>query len=175
MPLAINDLQTELMNSTLNQPNAQVAMKKMGDAISSYIMANALVNFSWVGVRPPPPPPPEPDPITVAVGKITGIVITLTPSMMTSAPQAMAFMANQIRTGVAMGTYMPDPPWSTSPGNLLTIPPLTLTPAGVAERSACFLHMATEIITWITGFVPTVVCSGSHTVYIGTATPVSIT
>jgi len=172
MPLLIPALAKDMMDSTLNQTSAPVAMKKLGDAIAKHIMDNAIVNFAWVGVGPPPAS--LPDPVTVAVGKISGVVITLTPSFATSAPAAMAHLANEIRVGVMAGLYMPDAPWATSPGNLGTIPILVLTPAMSSSREACFIHMATEIITWITSYVPSAPCAGTNGAFVGVATPTGI-
>lgn len=171
MPLNIQALKTTLMTATLGATDANVAMKKMGDAITEYILTNALVNFGWVAFTVPPP---LPDPVIATVGKMYDVAVVLTPSKMTSAVSAMAYLANEIRLGVSIGTYTPDAPWSCSYGTMLDIPILVLTPSGVADRDASFLHMATEIYTWITSYVPTVTCSGAHGAYIGVATPVSI-
>ena len=170
-------LASDMIDATEGAVDGHIAMMKLGNAISSYIMKNAMIMFGWVGIfTPPPPAPPIPDAIIIATGKIQGIMISLTQSGATAQPAALMALATQIRTGVAMGLYMPDAPWSCSPGSMATIPPLSLSLAG-NNRQMVFLSLATQICTWIQTFIPTVPCAGTHTVgvpYIGTATPTVI-
>ena len=67
-----------------------------------------------------------------------------------------------------------DPPWAAAPGTLIGIPPLQLTACGDADRDLAFQHMATEIVTWLTAFIPTVPCAGNNAAFIGVAVPTKI-
>lgn len=171
MALIPSALASDMKSSTLNAPDSHIALMALSNSISSYIMNNAQVMFAWVGIGPPPTS--APDPAVVATGKISGVVINITPSMATTQAQALPMLALQIRTGVSSGIYTVDSPWSCSPGSLIAIPPLTISITGT-NRDAAFLMFATQICTWIQGFIPPIPCSGTHAAFTGVATPTAI-
>lgn len=171
MALIPSALANDMKKATLNAPDSHIALMKLSNAISSYIMDNAQVMFAWVGVGPPPAA--APDPAVVATGKISGIVINISPSMATAQAPALLALATQIRLGVSVGIYTVDSPWSCSPGSMIAIPPLSLSISGTS-RDAAFLQFATQICTWIKSFVPPIPCSGAHAAFTGVATPTAI-
>lgn len=173
MPLVAPALAKEMLKATNKCTSATVAQKKLGDAISKYIMQNAIVTFAWVAVKPVPPPP-VPDPVVIATGKISGIKIMLKPDKSSKPGKGLITMGMQIQMGCAKGMYKPNAPWATSPGMLSSIPPLKLSLSRLPSREATMLKLATQIVVWMTSYVPSIPCSGVRGPYIGVATPTKI-
>jgi len=168
MPLIASLLATQMLSATQNAPTAIVAQTKLGTAISSYIMSNAVVNFAWVGFSPPPTS--LPDPVVIATGKIITMPIILTP---TPAPGTAA-LSLQISSGIMAGIYAVDPPFSCATGSMVGFPPIVINVAMMTDRVAIFNKMAQQIVTGILSFIPTIPCAGSHLTFTGTATPTGI-
>jgi hypothetical protein len=167
-----NDLASAMKAATQGQTAAVPALTALGNAISTYIKANAVVAFSWAGALAVPPF--TPDPVVVATGKITLLTITLTPSMATSQPSAIAHLSSEITAGVKAGSYnVTDAGFATAAATMSTIPDLVLA-ISAPDRDAAYLAMATQIVAWIIAYVPAQTCSGSHGLYVGVATPTTI-
>lgn len=172
MPVNAQKLCQEMLAATNRATNAYVAQKKLGKAIEKHLLTNTIVSFTWTGVSTILPF--EPDPMMAGTGKVTGIVINLIPDFSNKPMKPLITMANQIRAGVMAGLYNINPPWACSPGSLISIPPLKLSLSRVSSREQAMLKMATEIVTWYIGYVPSIPCAGMRTKYVGVATPIKI-
>jgi len=171
MPMIAPALAAKMLSATEQAPSAAIAMSALGTEISNYIMDNAIVMFAWAGIGPPPAF--LPDPTVVATGKIKGVTIVLTPSGISNQSSALAMLGMQIWSGVFSAIYMVDSPWTCSPG-VMMIPPMPPLTISGNNRQAAFNMMATQICTWITSWIPTIPCVGTHTIFTGIATPVKI-
>ena len=166
MALIPADLSQQMLASTKNQTNGMKAMSDLGNAISQYIIQNAVVNFSYSGVDPVPKP--------VVIPLITGKIISMTISLV-QVPGGMPQLNLLLGQGIMTGIYVPDPPFAGSTGTLIGFPPTTLTLSQATKREDAFLNMATTIVNNIKSFVPTVPCSGVYPPAVsGVATPLGI-
>lgn len=178
MALVINDLATDMLNATYNQTNASEALQRLGDAIDIYLNANNLMTFSWLAFDTYS----NKDPITSCTGVISNINITLTPANSSDRHYVYTHLSNEIKSGCSTGTYnVTTGGFTTSPNNLTTAPTFTSLDiflnynSGNDTRLAYFRELASQIILWVKGMVPTGTCNGTHGIYIGVATPISIT
>ena len=178
MALVVNDLASVMMEATENQTDAYEALLDLGNAIESYLNANNLMTFSWLAFDTYS----NPDPVTICTGKISGINITLTPSESSNRNTTFTHLSAEIKSGCSTGTYnVTTSGFSTSPNNLTTAPSFTSLSiflnysSGDDTRLHYFRDLASQIITWVIGMVPTGTCAGTHGSYTGIATPVSIT
>ena len=178
MALVVNDLASVMMIATENQTDAHNALLDLGNAIESYLNANILVTFSWLAFDTYL----NPDPVTTCTGKVSGINITLTPSNSSNRNTTFTHLSAQIKSGCSTGTYnVTTSGFSTSPNNLTTAPSFTSLSiflnynSGNDTRLDYFKDLASQIIAWVKGMIPTGKCAGTHGAYIGNATPVSLT
>jgi len=169
MALVAADLKEVIQTVTYGQTQATAVLPALGNAIANYIMASAEVFFSWGGIDPVGPPPSKPDPVTTATGKISELVITLTPSMATTQAAAYSHLKQEFVTGLSAAKYnITDSGFSTSPMLMDTSPlinNLTFAVSG-PYRDSALLQLATNIVQWVTSQMPTGVIEGSHGTYL---------
>jgi len=168
MALIPQALANEMLKATKGATNGPKAMSDLGNAISKYIIQNAVVNFSYSGVTGSAPPVPVVLPLIT--GRITSMTIKLV-----QVPGGMPQLNLLLGQGISTGIYVPNAPFSGSPGSLVGFPPTSLKLSNSPSREVAFLQMATTIITDIKKFVPSVPCSGAHPPAVsGVATPIGI-
>jgi len=161
--LVASDLKDAMLASTEQKTDAISANLALGNSISTYLITNTVINFSFSGVNP------VPSTITVpATGKITLMPIVLVPSI-----GAIPAMNIAIGLGIMAGIYIPDAPFVCSPGSMLGFPPTTIVVSG-SSRDDAYQMMADAIVKDMTSFVPTVPCAGNYGAYVGACTPTGI-
>jgi len=175
--LIIADLADTMKLATQGKTNPAEAMTALGMSISNYILANAVLTFSWIASNTVYPY--EPDPIIVATGGFLSVTIILTPGGETNHSAAKLTFETQIMNGMKTATYnitqITVPPFATVAGISSDIGAVTLNVTGLTARDAAFLQMATDIITWLKAYIPAMTCAGTRGTYsgIGTVTNIS--
>ena len=114
MPLTIPGLAAVMKasNYLMTTINGQDCIKELGYAIGDYIVANALVTYSWNGVNPGPPIA-ETVPTT---GKIISHGINLTWSYAPVPLTGLTWLALEITNGMKIGLYnITAGGWATTP------------------------------------------------------------
>lgn len=164
MALVASALASKMLDATEMATDGALAMSKLGIAISEYVIANAVINFSFTGVSPAPATITTP-----ATGKFTNMVIQLT-QVAGGFPQFNLLLG----TGIMTGIYLPDSPFSCSPGSMIGFPITTVGYSGETDRKVMYNNMAKTIVSDITKFVPTVPCAGTYGAFVGTCTPTGI-
>lgn len=163
MSLNANALANELKNAVEGETDAFSAMSKLGNAIANYLLNNAQLTFVWNGIKSSDG---SPDPVTSASGGIVSLTITLTPEGTKNHVNNMSHLANQIRSGVLVGTYnITQGGFSTSPLPMADAPPLNLSMGGEEARDDAFLNLCTQIVNWMKSYAPSAKILGSHGAY----------
>ena len=172
MALSKDGLKTVLLGASEGQSDGSVALSNMAGDMSAYIIDNAVISFSWVATNPSNG---SPDPQTTVTGEIISLIISLTQSGADNQPSAMTYLANEITTSFQVGSYnITESGFSTTSAIMSDIPALSIN-FSATDRDDAFDKLATQIIDWITSYIPASVCSGTHGVYVGVGTPVSVT
>lgn len=173
MPLTIVGLATAMKasNYLMTTINGQDCIKELGYAIGDYIVANALVTYSWHGINPGPPVA-ETVPTT---GEIISHGINLTWSYAPVPLTGLVWLASEITAGMKIGLYnITAGGWATTPLPCIDLPLLVLTisiSTGVpgwwfTARDVAFTQLATQICTWIWSYAPAAPNLGSHGAYL---------
>ncbi len=172
MPLTIVGLATAMKasNYLMTTINGENCIKDLGYAIGDYIVANALVTYSWHGIDPGPPASE-----TVATtGEIILHGINLTWSAVTVPVAGLTWLASQITTGMRIAQYnITAGGWSTAPLPCFDIPNLVLVIAintgipnwWLTARDEAYTQLATQICNWIWAYAPAAPNLGSHGSY----------
>jgi hypothetical protein len=157
------DLATEMYNSTLGISVPGAAFVPLANAISSYILANAELMFSWNGINPANG---AVDPVVSVPGGIDSLVITLTSSGATTPGPGLAHFAGEITVGMQSGTVnVSDPTFILGSGVMADCPVLSLALAGETDSFAAYESLAGQVITWLQGYTPGIILLGSHGVF----------
>ena len=159
--LMISDLSTTTVND-----GASGALNVLATTITDYININAEVSFTWNAILPATPF--TVDPTTTASGILTGINITLTPSLATTQVAGLAQLSSEIIVGVKLGSYnITDIGFSTVSQLLTSAPTIDSLVISIDENTqdASMLKLAQDIVGYITGLVPTAPVLGSHGSY----------
>lgn len=180
------DLSTQIINALtgINQPGG---INILWTTVCTYIMANAEVPFSWVGMSTTTPP--TPDPVVAFTAKINtaaGMTLTLPPtiSQAQTAADALSILSTAINSSMARWTIL----FPAEQGFLIPIPPapvfvvptpgVILTPSGATEQRTAMNLLSEQIIAGVKALqIPPNMFPGSHLgIYTGVATyvPLSI-
>ena len=172
MALVVSALKAAMAAATAGKTDAASANTALGNAIASYIVNNCVVTLNWVGQNPSSPYEMDPD-NGPQDGFIVSCTITLTPSGLTDQEEALADLAGQIKTGVAGAVYSMPVGWTCNTSAFSDIGDLTIDIDADTSDEA-FTALAQNIVDWLTGYVPSAVCSGTHGIYVGTGTPTGV-
>lgn len=165
-------LADKMKNAVAGKTDAVDALAALSSAISEYIVENAVINFSWIAVNPVGG---APDPITSAAGSFTSMPIVLTPSGVTDYEQSQAQFSSQCDSGFSASQYnITDAGFSTTPAVAGTSIPLTLSIPETNSYDEAMSALASNIVDWIKQQVPTIPVSGTHGVYVGAGSVISI-
>ena len=166
-------LKNELISATNNKGTAQDALSSMGNAIASYLKANAIFNFSWVAVNGSG----SPDPVTTAQGEFISLNISLSPSNADNQSDAIINLESELIIGVSAGMF------NITSAGFVTTPVIIDSPPTINNlnieiegnnRENAMLQLATDIIDWIKQLIPTNTVSGTHGAYTGIGTVLNI-
>lgn len=172
MPVVSADLKGKMLDATKGKTDNMASLSALGKAIGDYLNANNKITFAWVGVDPLG----KPDPVTTCTGVISGMTVTLTPSMTGEKSVAQLKMSTEVKAGVALGTYTTDNGFSCGVGAMASAPTLSALNLNITgpERDAAYDQMASQIVSWFKALIPTIQVSGSHGSFVGAATPTAI-
>lgn len=164
MSLSADELKISMESATRGiSTSAGDALSALGNAIGSYIMENAEINFSWNGIQPGTPP--VTDPKVIATGKISGLSLKLTPSLATTQAAAMKHFSEELVTAMKSAQYnISETGFATTPQSMSTSLQIEKIDISVNanERDKALLQLATCIVTWVQAQVPTGIVIGSH-------------
>lgn len=178
MPLLATSLKSALEAATEAVDNVDDALTSLGDAIADYVKDNAVVNYGWVAVNPAG----APDPVVAATGEITVFEVSLSVIKSASgapAPAGIILMQTALITSMTAGLHnITQSGFVTVPSPMASSPSLALLSfAGVQgkdNRSDAYTELSNAIVTWVKAQVPTMPVAGTHGVFVGTGTLVSI-
>jgi hypothetical protein len=170
MALSISGLKEVMMNSTyMLDISAANSLTPLGTAIAAYIVANAELLFLWTGINGSPPFDTESN--IPATGNIITCTITLTPSLAIVPVTGLVFLATQIVAGIRLGTInITQPPWATAPVTMIDCPDFTLIIDGTPSRDSAYDQIATQLVSQIIAYQPSLPVSGTHGTYVGATT-----
>lgn len=170
MALVVTDLKQQMIDdlaSITGEDEASSALDILAATITGYINDNAEVAFSWNAILPATPF--TVDPVTTASGVLSGITITITPSLATTQAGGLSALSTEIIAGVSLGSYnITDAGFSTTQQLLTsapTIESLSIAIDGATTQAAAMEKLAQDIIDYIIGLVPATPVLGSHASY----------
>ena len=158
---------TGMKDKLAGQTAASSAMGKLAEALQDFIMNNAVVRFTWNGIKPGSPPTPETKP---AKGKIQNLVFNLTPYMQASQSGAFQHFHNQLVAGLSTATYnITDSGYSTGPLPMSSSP--TISTALVLSvnsntQDGALGQLSSCIVDWVEAQLPPVPVTGSRGSYL---------
>lgn len=165
--LSYNGLKQAMMNATLNHTNAFTAQNLLGIAIRDYIIANALLNFTWTDDFPHS---------TTPTGNILTCPINLTPNNTDSHINGLQHLADQIVDGIRLGLFnITEGGYSTTAQLMSDCPSFSLSIDGTNVRDSAFDQIATQIVDQIWAYHPANIISGTHSGHTGASTSTTIT
>lgn len=172
MPVVAANLKNKMLDATKGKTDNVASLSALGTAIGDYLNANNKITFAWVGVDPVG----KPDPVTTCTGVISGMVVTLTPSMTKEKAVAMLKLSTEVKTGVALGTYTTNNGFACGVGAMASAPTLATLSLDITgpERDDAYDQMASQIVDWFKKLIPTIPVSGAHGAFVGAATPTAI-
>ena len=171
MSLSADILKTKIKDAIEGMhSSAGDALSMLGDTLSSYIMENAQINFSWNGIQPATPP--VPDPKVTTTGEIMGLSFQLTPSLATSQAEAINHLKSELITGLTAAQYnITEAGFTTVAMSMSTSPGISSLNISISgnDRDAALGQLANGVVTWITAQVPTGIILGSHGAFVAPA------
>jgi len=163
--MALNGLALSqvMVNATKNQTTK--AMDNWYKEVFKYIQDNTEFYFSWKGARPSSPPQ--------IIPQQKGIIISLTPPKGVR-PQNLQQWGLIIQSHLAKG-MVNIPGWGTAPIPIAIGTPCKITFSKKASQKDAQLHVAKEIIKWITAWkIPSPIAGPSTGGYVGSGSNILI-
>jgi len=166
-------LKNAILSEIANLTDAGTALQKLGTAIGDYIASNAVVAFTWVAVNPVGG---APDPVASASGGITTMTVALTPAYgVVDHNVAQAHLETECNAALSLALYnITDAGFSTAPVVFGVVDSLNLTVSKTSDSDIAIGELAENIIDWIKSQKPVAPCAGTHGVFVGTGTVLSI-
>lgn len=146
--------------------------------VCTYVMANAEVPFTWVGVSTTTPPTPDPTvAFTAKINTATGATLTLPPTLKeaSTAAEAMSIVSTAMNSAIARWTILfpVEQGFLISPVPVVPTPGVILTPSGADQQGPAMNLLSEQIIAGIKLLqIPPNAFPGIHTIpitYTGTA------
>lgn len=158
-------LASKIVSALQNQDNANIAMRKLGQAIAEYLCDNTTVMYSWVGIMPGTPPTPDP----VVVCQSTRLMGTFvcTPTNATTAVQHGIQLGEQIRSGIGQLKAVPPTGFTIPPASFANAAPILLMPTQAKSGFQHWLQWSSTIITTFMTYINPTPLPGAHASYIG--------
>ena len=164
MALNSSALSSQLQSAMYGIDDATSAITTFGNTIASYITANALITYSWVGTNPS----------TGATDPTVTFTASLTGSLSLTSPSDINDLARQLTTGILS--------WTLTADDVTFALALALNPSGaitiVMNNEDSFASamdsISSQIVSTFQTFLNTTPVTGSHSAFTGTATMASI-
>ena len=158
-------LANKIVSAIKNQNDANMTMRKLGQAIAEYLCDNTTVVYSWVGIMPGTPPTPDP----VVVCQSTRLMGTFvcTPTNATTAVQHGIQLGEQIRSGIGQLKAVPPTGFTIPPATFANAAPILLMPTQAKSGFQHWLQWSSTIITTFMTYINPTPLPGAHASYIG--------
>ena len=158
-------LANKIVSAIKNQNDANITMRKLGQAIAEYLCDNTTVMYSWVGIMPGTPPTPDPVVICQST-KLMGTFVC-TPTNATTAVQHGIQLGEQIRSGIGQLKAVPPTGFTIPPATFANAAPILLMPTQATSSFQHWLQWASTIITTFMTYINPTPLAGAHGSYIG--------
>ena len=158
-------LANKIVSAIKNQNDANITMRKLGQAIAEYLCDNTTVMYSWVGIMPGTPPTPDPVVICQST-KLMGTFVC-TPTNATTAVKHGIQLGEQIRSGIGQLKAVPPTGFTIPPATFANAAPILLMPTQATSSFQHWLQWASTIITTFMTYINPTPLAGAHGSYIG--------
>lgn len=170
--LNAESLKTEILDEIANLIDADEALQKLGVVISEYFKNNAEISFMWIATNPVGG---APDPTTSANGSILSVAFSLTPSHEIDSSASKAHFESECNSALSLAQFnITDAGFSTAPAVFGSVLPLSLSIPETDNSNEAILGLSESIVDWLKSQIPASPVSGTHGVYVGTGTVISI-
>ena len=166
--LLAQDLADTMLIATFDYIIPTSPLVALANAISTYIVDNAEIAFTWEAVNTIPPNDTE---SIATTGEIITCPIVFTPSMAIVPQIGLTYLMLELVAGIKLGTFnITAGGWSTTAQLMSDCPAFTLYIDGTGDRDSAFLQMATQIVNQIKAYSPGTPIPGTHGTYSGAST-----